>query len=407
MISKIETIDDKTSCYYIGISLLLSLMFLGVYAAVMSYVGSMEMLEFHISIPWTMMISTYVFFVASSIGLCIVASLGYVFGLNRYKIISKRGTFLAVITIIFGMLNVLLHLGHPERAPIYTTFTPNFRSAMWGIGFFYNLYIPLIMLTCWLLIRADLAVISENSTGWRHKLYALASGKKWLKSYNLQRFTGVIGAGSLCFGLLALAVEGSLFGHVEAREYWYGADIPVYFIFSSIHLGIAWLIFMTIITYKFKGEEMGERLKKLMLEMGKIFIILLSVSSLFITYKVYAGSIDAMKAKTVMLYIKGALSIPFWIFEMAIGTILPIVVLLFAVQRESLNGLLTAAVMVLAGAFVMKYDFVVAGQVFPVFKKAPLMFPAFMEILLIAGIGAAFFSVYMLAERFLPLKEAN
>ena len=407
MIRKFEARDDKTSCYYIGISLLLSLMFLGIYAVAMSYADSMEILEFHISIPWTMMISTYVFFVSSSIGLCIVTSLGCVFGLNRYKSIGKRGSFLAVITIIFGMLNVMLHLGHPERAAIYTTFTPNFRSAMWGMGFFYNLYIPLTMLTCWLLMRADLAVTAENSTGWRRKLYASASGEQWLKSYNLERFTGVIGAGSLCSGLLALAVEGSLFGHVEARAYWYGAEIPVYFILSSIHSGIAWLLFMTIITYKFKGEEMEERLKRLMLELGKIFIVLLSASSLFMTYKIYAGSMDAMKAKIVMLYIKGALSIPFWTFELAIGTIIPILILLFAVRRSSLNGLLIAASMVLTGAFVMKYDFVVAGQVFPVFEKAPLMFPAFMEILLTAGIGAAFFFVYMLAERFLPLKETN
>jgi len=134
MISKIETIDDKPSCYYIGISLLLSLMFLGVYAAVMSYVESMEILEFHISIPWTMMISTYVFFVSSSIGLCIVTSLGYVFGLNRYKVIGKRGAFLAVITIIFGMLNVLLHLGHPERAPIYTTLLPLHQTSVQQCG---------------------------------------------------------------------------------------------------------------------------------------------------------------------------------------------------------------------------------------------------------------------------------
>jgi len=305
------------------------------------------------------------------------------------------------------MLSVLLHLGHPERAPIYTTFTPNFPSAMWRIGFFYNLYIPLIMLTCWLLIRRDLAAIAENSTGWSHKLYALASGERWLKSYNLEWFTGIAGLGALCFGLLAMAVEGSLFGHVEARGYWCGAGIPVYFIFSSIHLGIAWLLFMTIITYKFKGEEIGDRLKRLMFEMGKIFIVLLSASSIFITYKIYAGSIDVMKAKTVMLYINGPLSIPFWIFEMAIGTILPIIILLFAVQRASINGLLIAASMVIAGAFVMKYDFVVAGQVFPVFEKPPLMFPAFMEILLIAGIGAAFFSVYILAERFLPIKETD
>ena len=407
MISKLSTIDDKTSCYYIGISILLSLMFLGVYVAVMSYIESMEILEFHISIPWTMLISVYVYFVSSSIGLCIVASLGHVFGLKRYKVISKRAVFLAVIAIIFGMLGVLLHLGHPERAPIYTTFTPNFRSAMLGIGFFYNLYIPLIMLTCWLLIRNDLSVVANNSTGLKRTVYSLASGEKWLKSYNLGKLglERLAGLSALVFGLLAMAVEGSLFGHVEALAYLYGAFTPVYFVFSAIPLGIAWLLFMTIITYKFKGEGLGEKLKRILFELAWLFIIFLSVSSLFMAYKIGIAMGDPVKVKTMLLLLNGPLSIPFWLFEMAIGTFIPIAVLLVAIKKESLNGLLIAALMVLSGAFVMKYDYVVAGQVFPVFKEPPLMFPAFMEILLVAGIFAAFFFVYIFAVKFLPLDE--
>lgn len=407
MISKLQTIDDKTSCYYIGISILLSLMFLGVYAAVMSYIKSMEILEFHISIPWTMLISVYVYFVSSSIGLCVVASLGHVFGLKRYKVISKSAVFLAVITIIFGMLGVLLHLGHPERAPVYTTFTPNLRSAMWGIGFFYNLYIPLIMLTCWLLIRNDLSVVANNSTGLKRTVYSLASGEKWLKSYNVGKLglERLAGLSALVFGLLAMAVEGSLFGHVEALAHWYGAFTPVYFIFSAIPLGIAWLLFMTIITYKFKGEGLGEKLKRILFELAWLFIIFLSVSSLFMAYKIGIAMGDPVKVRTLLLLLNGPLSIPFWLFEMAIGTFIPIAVLLVAIKKESLNGLLIAALMVLSGAFVMKYDYVVAGQVFPVFKEPPLMFPAFMEILLVAGIFAAFFFVYIFAVKFLPLDE--
>jgi molybdopterin-containing oxidoreductase family membrane subunit len=81
-------------------------------------------------------------------------------------------------------------------------------------------------------------------------------------------------------------------------------------------------------------------------------------------------------------------------------------VLLWAAAKKKVNGILAGAVMVLVGAFVMRYDFVVAGQVFPnIVEGLPSYLPTLMECFLILGIFAAFLLVYSLGDRFLPLKE--
>ncbi|MDI6745166.1 MAG: polysulfide reductase NrfD [Thermodesulfovibrionales bacterium] len=404
--------NNRTASYYIWISILLSVILIGLYSVLMSFVEGMELLEFNLLIPWSMLISTYVFFVVSSTGICIVTSLAHVFGMKRYELIGKRGVFLAVITIVFGMIAIMLHLGHPERAMIYTILTPNIHSAMSLMSFFYSLYIPSIIVLYWLLSRADFARLTNSSAGWRRRFYGLMtlgikseSPESIKRDANLARITGII---AVTTGLSAMAVEGSLFGHAEAMPYWYGAYYPVYLLLSATFSGLAWLLFITIITYKIKMEEMSEELKKLMFEMSKILALLLSVGLLFMSYKMGFGILDDIKTKTIMMFTKGSLSVSFWVFEIAIGTLIPIFILSYSANKKSLNGVLMASIMVIAGLFVSKYDFTVAGQVYPVFKdKVPSLFPALMEIFVVAGIISAFFLAYTLAVRFLPMQETE
>jgi len=103
--------------FYVWVSFLIAVVLLAGYSLLMSLIYSMEIFEFSLKIPWGMMVSNYVFLVGSSIGLCLVVSLGSVFGLKRYEIIGKRGLFLALISIILGLSSIGLHLGHPERGP--------------------------------------------------------------------------------------------------------------------------------------------------------------------------------------------------------------------------------------------------------------------------------------------------
>ncbi len=413
----IQTGKGKSSAYYIWISSLIALMVLGGYAHLMSMIISQEILEFSIRVPWAMMVSNYVFLVVSGSGLCIVSSLGHVFGMKRYQLISKRCVFLALITILFGMSSIALHLGHPERAIIYTVITPNLRSAIWWMGTFYSFYILLISVEYWFLARVELAKIANSSTGLKQKIYSLMVARKTEDSpeslKNDHKWARIAGVLALIVGLSALNTLGVVFGHTEARTLWHGPYYPVYFLFSAAFCGYAWLIIAIIITYKARGKEISKKLKKLLFEMGKIFALLLCIGLLFTSYKLGYGLLNPTKAKSIMLLLNGPFSLPFWLFEFAIGSLLPIIILLYSAYKEKIGGLLTASIMVLVGVFVMRFDFLVVGEVYPMFSPmgqdavelVPSFFPVLMEILLIAGLFGALFLSYTMGVKFLPLEE--
>jgi molybdopterin-containing oxidoreductase family membrane subunit len=416
-----QTGNTKSPAYYIWISILIALIVLAGYSLVMSFLIDMEIYEFSLKIIWAMLVSNYLFLVMSGSGLCIINSLGPVFGIKRYELIEKRSVFLAIMLIIWGMASIGLHLGHPERM-YYNILTPNIRSAIWWMGTLYSFYIFLVLIEFWLLTRAGLAKIANNSIGIKQKVYSLLILEKlWEKVgftpsvENDHKWAKVVGALAFVTGLSALITLGTVFAHTEARAFWYGSFYPAYFLVSAVFCGYAWLLSLTIITYKVKKEEISGKLKDLIFEAAKIFALLLSVGLLATTYKLTSGLFDPVKGKSIMLLIKGPFSFPFYLFEIAIGSLLPIFILLYSVKRENLGGVLTASIMVLVGVFVMRYDFVVVGQVYPLFNPMgkdaleiiPTFFPAVMEIFLIAGIIAACFLAYTLGVKYLPLKEES
>lgn len=446
MISRIKKYFDhflmdleKAPAFYLWISFLIVMIFLGVYALLMSLIHSMEILEFDTNMPWEMMVSTYIFLVGSSVGLCLVSSMGSVFGLKRFEILGRRGLFLSLITVILGLLSINLHLGHPERGA-YLTLTPNVRSAMWWMVIFYPPYILFTAVWYWLLVRRDLLKKAAESDGLTARVYRLMALeglrpylyerfplRKWeagiyrrlpLEKMGLSldsgdaelRWARIFGVLSLFFAFLAYTVEGSLFAHVEARPFWYGVMYPFDFFIGACFCGLAWLLAMGIVTYKAKGEEIPSDVGDLYFEMAQLLAFFLSAGLIFTAYKMGHGLFEPSKARTIALFLNGPFSNAFWIFEIAIGAVFPILLLLYAARTRRINGLLVASIMVLVGYFVKRYDFVVGSQVYPLIKQPYPQFsylPATMEVFLIGGIVGALLLAYTLGVKFLPLEEKH
>ena len=117
-------------------------------------------------------------------------------------------------------------------------------------------------------------------------------------------------------------------------------------------------------------------------------------------------------SQSVML-LNGPFSQSFWLFEITIGSVLPIIFLLYSANKKNISGLLTASIMVLVGVFVMRFDFLVVGEIYPMFSPmgkdalvlVPSFFPVLMEIFVIAGIFGLLFFTYTLGVQFLPIEE--
>jgi Ni/Fe-hydrogenase subunit HybB-like protein len=64
-------------------------------------------------IPWGILISTYIFFVVTSTGLCIISAIGHVFGVKSLMPIASRAVFLSIVTITSGFAVILLEVETP------------------------------------------------------------------------------------------------------------------------------------------------------------------------------------------------------------------------------------------------------------------------------------------------------
>jgi Ni/Fe-hydrogenase subunit HybB-like protein len=397
--------------FYIWITFLLALILLCGFALLASIVTSMEILEFSIKIPWAGMISTYVFLVASGSGLCIINALGAVFGMHRYEILGKRIAFLSLTLIVFGMLCIVLHLGHPERMPIYNVISPNFRSAISWMGALYSGYLLFVGLELYLLIRPDLFKRSLTSTGHIKTILTLLTLEKFKDTYTIKLLENpkchqVIGTLAFLAGISALSMLGSVFAHSESRALWYGPYYPAYFIVSAIFCGYAFLIIMTIVSHKTGDDPMPPEVTSLIFEMAQVLALLLAVSLLFITCRIAFGLFNPLQQGPLLLLLTGSFRLGFWGFEIFLMSILPIFILLWAARKKSLVSVFAGCLMVLIGAFVMRYQFVVAAQVFPnITQGLPSYLPTLMEIFVLSGVFSTFLLVYTLGERYLSLKE--
>jgi len=420
---------ERSPKFYVWLSILAASILLAFYALLASVLLSMEILEFSLKIPWAMLVSAYTWLVVAGSGLCIINGLGAVFGLHRYEIMTKRIAFLSLTSIVFGLSFILLHLGRPERVLVYNIVSPNFSSAISWMGALYNIYLVIVAFEFWLLIRADLVQWAENTEGTRRTIYALLALKKPGDSpighrldgsylgrilfdprvdrlLNHPMFLRITGALAFVTGIAALTMLGSVFAHTESRALWYGAYYPVYFLISALFTGYALLLAVMIISYGVRRDEMPSRVKEVVFEMSQVLAFLLAVGFALTAYRLSAGLFDPQRQGPVMLILRGAFSPAFWGFEVALMSVIPGPVLLWAAMKKMLNGVLAGALMVLAGAFVMRYDFVVAGQVFPNVREGlPSYLPTTMECFIILGVFSAFLMVYSIGEKVLPLKE--
>lgn len=417
--------------FYIWISALAAMALLAGYALLASIVMSMEILEFSIKIPWVTTVSAYAWLVVAGSGLCIINGFGSIFGLHRYEMMTKRIAFLSATSIIFGLNYILLHLGHPERALIYSTISPNFRSAIAWMGALYNVYLVLVVVEFWLLVRSDLVQRAERCEGLKRTIYSLLSLKKLDDSrpgrflnesfigrllydprveriLNDPRLPRVFGALAFVTGVAALTMLGSVFAHTESRALWYGSYYPVYFLISALFTGYALLLTVTIISYSVQSDEMHPLIRDLIFEMSQVLAFLLAVGFALTAYRISTSLYDPLRQEPVMLLLTGPFSIGFWVFEVGLMSVFPAFILTWASMKKNLGGVLLGSVMVLIGAFVMRYEFIVVGQVYPNIKEGlPTYLPTMMEVLIIIGVFGVFLMVYTLGEKFLPLKEGE
>ncbi len=374
-------VDKKTTIVLPGSALLwvsLLMIVLGTGGAIYAQViGHHHAFANTRQMPWGMLIGVYTYFAITSTGLCILATFSHVFGGNRMEPLANRMVWLSIIMLFSAFTVIGLEMENTWRMPLGMVLHANITSNIWWMGTLYGIAVSIMLAEFFLIVT---------------------------RRFRAAVYLGVLAA---IAEVLASSNLGSVFASLDSRPFWYGSQLPLFFIGCAILSGAAAIVLFTHFSHLLQRRRMSSQTFNAMQTAGKVMLLmifLLALATVWKMFNAYCGP-EAMVLAASSL-ISGPLSTSFWLFEVAAGLVLPFL-LLAASQLKSLQVMSCAALMVLVGQFFSRFNLVVAGQIVPAdyqFVEVPTFLtysPSSIEYLLVAAGAGVLGLGFILGERFL------
>jgi molybdopterin-containing oxidoreductase family membrane subunit len=328
----------------------------------------------HGPLAWGMPVVTYDYFVSFSIGMAFVAGAAIVFNVEGLYASMKRVLWIAMAALAGGILVLGLELGHPFRATYAILFNLQTSSPLFWKPILVFLYIFVLL--------ASFAKV--KASGWS------PSAMKPL-GYALFITGGCLAAGS-----------AAVFGQMSMRPVWYDPMLPIFGIFESMTMGMAGIIIAIAIGHGGIANA-PEPTRKALEGLGRhamaLFTALLLMSVVVRAWGGVWSNLDGLQVWKQI--VAGPL---FWVEVLSLAAAL-------VMLMKGQGNLLTVAVLVVVATFIGRYEFVIAGQMVPLFKGSwvPGLIdytPSLTEWM-VALLGLALnFAIYTFGERQFDLTAA-
>lgn len=313
---------------------------LGAIAAMALLSGGHSTFNNSSTLVWGLPVSTYAFFVLTSTGLTFVASLAMVFGMKDFYPIAKRCVWGAVVTLIIGFISLGLEIGNPLRMLWVIPTNWATSSPMWWMGLFYTTYMVLLI--------------------WK---FLLINKGDWSSSQST-----FIGIASFIAVVIAHATLGSVFGMMSMRPFWYGPMVPVYFLITAFLSGLAFIMLFINLDYGIDQANMSPGARKAMSHhVPIIFGIVLGLVIVFTVARTITGLwTNVAEINIPMRHLATSL---LGQFELWVGLVLPFILMLSS-KRSDATVQVIAGGLVIVALFIGRYEYVVGGQLVPLFQGA-------------------------------------
>ena len=262
-------------------------------------------------VPWGLWITIDLSSIALGAGAFSLCAGVYLFGLKRYQPIARTATFVGLIGYTMATLALILDIGKPERfwhSMVYW----NTHSLLWEVTMCVILYLTVLML--------EAMPIIANLEWLRQRFPKIASLMSSVHHY--APFLAIIGLG---LSSLHQSSLGATYGVIKARPFWFKPEMSVLFMFSAIVGGISLTLFASMLSARLTNKA---RINDTLIERVAHFVGYLLIGyfyfrawdALATTYVYDPGRSEGLNFLT-----KGPMAFNFWIVEMLLGMIVPMV----------------------------------------------------------------------------------
>ncbi|MBK8420343.1 NrfD/PsrC family molybdoenzyme membrane anchor subunit [Candidatus Villigracilis saccharophilus] len=365
--------------------ILLTLMGIAFVVAMMRYAFGIGVIsDLSYSYPWGFWISFDLFTgVAISSGGFLMAGTVYILRIKEFEPLLRPSVLTAFIGYVMVAIALLVDLGQPLRI-WYMMIHWNGTSVLLEIGICVMLYLTVLAIEF-----APVALEGFKLQKWAHLIH------KFIMPF-------------VILGVVLSTLHQSSLGSLlliqpsKLHPLWWTPILPIMFFTSAISIGLAMIILESSLSSRYfqRGLE-----THLLAKLARAIPIVLVI------YGLLKFSELAVAGDLGYLFTSGAMSILFWA-EILIGVVTPIVWFSIKENRESANGLLTGAIIVLGGMILNRFNvswFAVKHPdpmfYMPTFMSNVKYFPTLPEVAVSFGIFAAGILAFGLAAKYLPVFE--
>lgn len=275
-----------------------------------------------------------VFMIVAASGVLNVASIGSVFGKPVYKARAPLSGLLAIALLSGGLFVLMLDLGRPDRLIVAMT-NFNFKSIFAMNVILYTGFFGIVGIYLWTMLDKKM------------KCYSKYAG-----------FTAFI------WRLALTTATGSIFGFLVARQGFDSALLAPMFVIMSFSYGLAFFILVQSFMYKWNEMVLDEAILRRLKNLLATFVgaVLYMTFVYHITNLYFAKQWDFER---FILVDGGHLTTIFWLGQIALGSILPIALLLHPTLGKQIKTVVVSSALIVLGAFSQLYVLIIGSQSYP------------------------------------------
>lgn len=282
-----------------------------------------------------------VFLVVAASGALNVASMASVFGKTVYKPLAPLSGLLAIALLVSGLAVLMLDLGRPDRLIVAMTYY-NFKSIFALNIILYSGFMGLVVAYLW-------TMMERRMNPW--------------SSY--------AGFAAFIWRLLLTTGTGSIFGFLIGRQAFGSALMGPMFIVFSLSYGLAVFLLVLLGTSRWSHRPLGPELLARLVRLLAIFVAAAAyfvlVYHLTNLYFAKQGGLERF-----LLLEGGLYTTLFWLGQILLGSLLPLILLLHPRTSGSRNMIVLAAVLVILGGMAQMYVTIIGSQAYPL-----VLFPGY------------------------------
>lgn len=342
--------------YFWWVAGLLTVIALGLAAAGIIFVKGLVVTNLTDLVPWGLWIGIDLSSIALSGGAFLLSAAVYLLGIKKLQPIARTAVFMGLIGYSMAVLTLMLDIGRPDRFWHSLRYW-NIHSPLWEVTMCVTLYLTVLALEVTPIIGQS-NMVQSRWPGFGNRLASV------------HKIAPILAIAGLGLSMLHQSSLGATYGVLKARPVWYRPGLAVLFIVSAMAAGPSLVTLASILASKVTPRA---KIDPSLIDMVARFIGWVLVGYLYLRFwdaLSMSYTYEPGRSEGLTYLTKGPFAINFWIGEITLGIIVPMLILLNSKWRQNTRLLIAALTFVVIGLICYRWDTNMVGQLV-VFNQIP------------------------------------